>query len=173
MMLCPLQVLLALACYAIVSFLFNLLDEVRPIFASAPIEDGGLNMTTEALAWSLSFGGVSFILYVCLGECCSSSPPCRLSRPHLLVPRLNTPPLRRLQPLLCCGGRGAVLAHRPHWRHPHSAADPHHHAVRPQQHCGPGEPVPGHGGQRRCRHQLVLGLQRAGALLHDTALFPL
>ena len=61
------QVLLALVGYAIVSFLFNLLDEVRPIFASAPIEDGGLDMTTEALAWPLSFGGLSFILYVCLG----------------------------------------------------------------------------------------------------------
>ena len=61
------QVLLALACYATVSFLFNLLDEVRPIFASAPIENGGLDMTAEALAWSLSFGGVSFILYVLLG----------------------------------------------------------------------------------------------------------
>ena len=61
------QVLLALVGYAIVSFLFNLLDEVRPIFASAPIEAGGLDMSTEALAWPLSFGGLSFILYVCLG----------------------------------------------------------------------------------------------------------
>lgn len=68
------QVLLALVGYAIVSFLFNLLDEVRPIFASAPIEDGGLDMSTEALAWPLSFGGLSFILYVCLGASQSICP---------------------------------------------------------------------------------------------------
>ena len=70
------QVLLALGGYAIVSLLFNLLDEVRPIFASAPIEDGGLNMTTEAIAWPLSFGGLSFIMYVCLGKILAHPPCC-------------------------------------------------------------------------------------------------
>lgn len=62
-----LQVLLALASYGVVAFLFNLLDEVRPIFASAPIRDGGLGMSTHLLSWPLSFGGLSFILFVCLG----------------------------------------------------------------------------------------------------------
>jgi hypothetical protein len=62
-----LQVLLALASYGVVAFLFNLLDEVRPIFASAPIRDGGLSMSTHLLSWPLSFGGLSFILFVCLG----------------------------------------------------------------------------------------------------------
>ncbi|EIE19491.1 MFS general substrate transporter [Coccomyxa subellipsoidea C-169] len=61
------QVLLALASYGVVAFLFNLLDEVRPIFASAPIRDGGLGMSTHLLSWPLSFGGLSFILFVCLG----------------------------------------------------------------------------------------------------------
>ncbi|BDA43547.1 Uncharacterized membrane protein YCR023C at N-terminal half [Coccomyxa sp. Obi] len=61
------QVILALASYGVVAFLFNLLDEVRPIFASAPIEDGGLAMSTHLLSWPLSFGGLSFILFVCLG----------------------------------------------------------------------------------------------------------
>lgn len=57
-----------LASYGVVAFLFNLLDEVRPIFASAPIEDGGLALPTDVLSWPLSFGGLSFILFVCLGK---------------------------------------------------------------------------------------------------------
>lgn len=72
---CAAQVLLALASYGVVAFLFNLLDEVRPIFASAPIEDGGLSMPTHLLSWPLSFGGLSFILFVCLGAHPLTSPP--------------------------------------------------------------------------------------------------
>ena len=52
----------------IVAFIFNLLDEVRPIFASAPIEVGGLGLSTNVLSWPLSFGGFCFILFACCGE---------------------------------------------------------------------------------------------------------
>ncbi|CAL5223223.1 g5700 [Coccomyxa viridis] len=61
------QVLLALGTYMIVAFLFNLLDEVRPVFASAPVEVGGLGLSTNVLSWPLSFGGLCFILFACLG----------------------------------------------------------------------------------------------------------
>lgn len=63
-----LQVLLALGTYMIVAFIFNLLDEVRPIFASAPVEVGGLALSTNVLSWPLSFGGLCFILFACLGR---------------------------------------------------------------------------------------------------------
>ena len=59
--------LLALGTYMIVAFLFNLLDEVRPVFASAPVEVGGLGLSTNVLSWPLSFGGLCFILFACLG----------------------------------------------------------------------------------------------------------
>ena len=62
-----LQVVLALGTYMIVAFIFNLLDEVRPIFASAPVEVGGLGLSTNVLSWPLSFGGLCFILFACLG----------------------------------------------------------------------------------------------------------
>ena len=59
--------ILALGTYMIVAFLFNLLDEVRPVFASAPVEVGGLGLSTNVLSWPLSFGGLCFILFACLG----------------------------------------------------------------------------------------------------------
>ena len=62
------QVLLALGTYMIVAFLFNLLDEVRPVFASAPVEVGGLGLSINVLSWPLSFGGLCFILFACFGR---------------------------------------------------------------------------------------------------------
>jgi hypothetical protein len=75
------QVILSLASYGVVAFLFNLLDEVRPIFASSPIEDGGLALPTDILSFPLSFGGLSFILFVCLGK--------RLSHVHASLSSLS------------------------------------------------------------------------------------
>ena len=47
--------------------MFNYLDELRPIFAAAPIREGGLGLTTDVLAWCLAFGGVVFIVFSLTG----------------------------------------------------------------------------------------------------------
>ena len=79
-----LQVVLALGTYMIVAFIFNLLDEVRPIFASAPIEVGGLGLSTNVLSWPLSFGGLCFILFACVGEAVVRTIACALQHCLLL-----------------------------------------------------------------------------------------
>ncbi|KAL4856775.1 Protein ZINC INDUCED FACILITATOR-LIKE 1 [Chlorella vulgaris] len=44
--------------YGLIAFMFNMLDEVTPLFASAAVSDGGLGFAPSQLAPSLSFGGV-------------------------------------------------------------------------------------------------------------------
>ena len=80
-----LQVVLALGTYMIVAFIFNLLDEVRPIFASAPVEVGGLGLSTNVLSWPLSFGGLCFILFACVGKAIGRTNACALQYCLLLV----------------------------------------------------------------------------------------
>lgn len=63
------QVILAVLLYTAIAGFFNYLDELRPIFASAPVREGGLGLTTDVLAWSLGFGGIAFMLYSYWGEC--------------------------------------------------------------------------------------------------------
>ena len=69
----------------IVAFIFNLLDEVRPIFDSAPVEVGGLGLSTNVLSWPLSFGGLCFILFACVGKAIGRTNACALQYCLLLV----------------------------------------------------------------------------------------
>lgn len=66
------QVILSLALYTGMAALFNYLDELRPICASAPAKEGGLGLTTDVLAYSLVFGGIIFIVYSYAGDLTSS-----------------------------------------------------------------------------------------------------
>jgi MFS family permease len=59
--------LTALAGYGTVAFLFNLLDELVPLFASAPASVGGLGLAPAALALPLAAGGVALIAWSQLG----------------------------------------------------------------------------------------------------------
>ena len=61
------QVLLTLGGYSIVAFLFNLLDESMPLFASAPLRVHGLNLSTSQLAVPLMVGGASIIFFAFYG----------------------------------------------------------------------------------------------------------
>ena len=61
------QVRLALCGYGSVAFLYNLLDELVPIFASAAERDGGLGWDPSQLAPPLALGGLSLILWSQLG----------------------------------------------------------------------------------------------------------
>lgn len=51
-----------MAVYALSAYLTNFLDELAPIYASAPFKVGGLQLPTIKLAWSLSFGGVCVVV---------------------------------------------------------------------------------------------------------------
>ena len=61
------QVRLTLCGYGCVAFLFNLLDELVPIFSSAAEKDGGLGWQPSELAPPLAVGGVALILWSQLG----------------------------------------------------------------------------------------------------------
>ena len=61
------QVRLTLCGYGCVAFLFNLLDELVPIFASAAERDGGLGWDPPRLAPPLAVGGLALILWSQLG----------------------------------------------------------------------------------------------------------
>ena len=61
------QVRLTLCGYGCVAFLFNLLDELVPIFASAAEKDGGLGWDPAQLAPPLAVGGLALILWSQLG----------------------------------------------------------------------------------------------------------
>ena len=58
---------LTLCGYGCVAFLFNLLDELVPIFASAAERDGGLGWDPSQLAPPLAVGGMALILWSQLG----------------------------------------------------------------------------------------------------------
>ena len=61
------NVRLCLVGYALVAFCFILLDELTPIFASAPVAQGGLGWSTASLAAPLSFGGAVLIVWALWG----------------------------------------------------------------------------------------------------------
>lgn len=48
--------------YVLICLLYNLMDEVTPIFGSAAEKDGGLSLTTSQLALPLALGGVSIFV---------------------------------------------------------------------------------------------------------------
>ncbi|GBF96387.1 MFS general substrate transporter [Raphidocelis subcapitata] len=81
-------VLSALLGYSAVCLLFCALDELTPIFASAPRGSGGLGMSEAALAAPLAFGGAVLIAFSLLGY----------------------PPLQRLFGTLAVAHGGLVLA---------------------------------------------------------------
>ncbi|PRW58585.1 glucuronokinase 1 isoform A [Chlorella sorokiniana] len=56
-----------LAGYGLIAFLFNVMEEVLPIFASAAVAQGGLGLTPAQLAPSLSFGGIVLCVYALKG----------------------------------------------------------------------------------------------------------
>lgn len=58
---------LSLCGYGLIAFLFNILDEVTPIFASAAVAQGGLGFSPSQLAPSLSFGGLVLVPWALLG----------------------------------------------------------------------------------------------------------
>jgi len=55
-------VLYALAGYGSTAALFNLIDELLPVFASAPLAAGGLGLTPAELAAALGVGGAALIV---------------------------------------------------------------------------------------------------------------
>ncbi|KAI8462328.1 MAG: hypothetical protein J3K34DRAFT_462986 [Monoraphidium minutum] len=61
------QVVLAVLGYGAVCLLFSCLDEVVPIFASAPVAEGGLGMEEADLAVPLALNGGCLILFSLLG----------------------------------------------------------------------------------------------------------
>lgn len=63
----PPPCLAALAGYGAVAFLYNLQDELLPLFAAAPATAGGLGMAPAALALPLAVGGVALVLFSQLG----------------------------------------------------------------------------------------------------------
>eukprot|EP00873_Tetraselmis_striata_P027647 jgi/Tetstr1/447911/TSEL_035219.t1 len=58
---------LCLLGYALIAFIFNLSNEVTPIYASAPPGDGGLGFSTGQLAVPYSVGGASLLAFGTLG----------------------------------------------------------------------------------------------------------
>ncbi|PSC76968.1 MFS general substrate transporter [Micractinium conductrix] len=53
--------------YGLIAFMFNLLDEVTPIWASADVSNGGLGFAPAELAPSLSFGGAVLVVWALHG----------------------------------------------------------------------------------------------------------
>ncbi|GAB4814743.1 hypothetical protein N2152v2_001789 [Parachlorella kessleri] len=97
-------VLLALGGYGAIAFFYNFSDEVLPIFASAPPGEGGLGFTTSQLAPSLSFGGITLMLWALFGF------PLLLrrfgTRRVVQIGLWSTPAFALLLPLASlCGGR--------------------------------------------------------------------
>ena len=56
------QILLTILGYAFLCLLYNLLDEVTPIYGSADRSNGGLGLSTSQLALPLAIGGISIFL---------------------------------------------------------------------------------------------------------------
>lgn len=59
--------LLILSPSGLIAFLFNVMEEVLPIFGSAAVAQGGLGLTPAQLAPSLSFGGIVLCVYALKG----------------------------------------------------------------------------------------------------------
>ena len=54
--------LLAIAAYAVSAAVFCIVDELLPLYASAPTSSHGLGLTTQQLSWAMSAAGVFLIL---------------------------------------------------------------------------------------------------------------
>jgi MFS family permease len=61
------NVVLCLSGYALIAFCFILLDELIPIYASAPVIDGGLGFPTSKLSSPLAFGGFILVIWALFG----------------------------------------------------------------------------------------------------------
>ena len=61
------SVILSILGYASIAFCFILLDELIPIFASAPPEQGGLGFSPSKLSGPLAFGGVVLVVWLLAG----------------------------------------------------------------------------------------------------------
>ena len=59
--------MLTLCGYSMIAFSYNLVDEMVPIFASAPLRNGGLGLSTTQLAVPLMVGGSSIVAWSLLG----------------------------------------------------------------------------------------------------------
>ena len=59
--------MLTLAGYSTIAFSYNIVDELVPIYASAPVESGGLALSTSQLAVPLAAGGAAIITWSLLG----------------------------------------------------------------------------------------------------------
>ncbi|KAI8101150.1 hypothetical protein M9435_001258 [Picochlorum sp. BPE23] len=58
---------LSLTGYALIAFCYIILDELVPIFASAPLSEGGLAFSPSKLSGPLSFGGIVLIVWMLVG----------------------------------------------------------------------------------------------------------
>ncbi len=56
------QPVLTILGYVCVCLLYNLLDEITPIYSSARRSNGGLALSTSQLAWPLAVGGISIFV---------------------------------------------------------------------------------------------------------------
>lgn len=61
------QVLLPLILYFMVVFFANMLEELTPIYASAPTRQGGLGLPLNLLAWPLSVAGAVLVVFTLYG----------------------------------------------------------------------------------------------------------
>ena len=61
------QVLLTLGGYGTIAFIYNLEDELMPLYASAPLSAGGLSLATSQLAVPLILGGASVAVFALWG----------------------------------------------------------------------------------------------------------
>ncbi|KAK9841098.1 hypothetical protein WJX84_008471 [Apatococcus fuscideae] len=61
------KVLLPLILYFIVVFFANMLEELTPIYASAPTRQGGLGLPLNLLAWPLSVAGAALVVFTLYG----------------------------------------------------------------------------------------------------------
>ncbi|KAK9832715.1 hypothetical protein WJX81_003365 [Elliptochloris bilobata] len=59
--------LLLVAGYGLVAFLFNIIDEVTPLFAATPVSKGGLGFTSSELSVPLAAGGAVLMVWAVTG----------------------------------------------------------------------------------------------------------
>ncbi len=61
------QVLMALFLYFLIVFFANMLEELTPIYASAPVRQGGLGLPLNLLAWPLTAAGGVLVVFTLYG----------------------------------------------------------------------------------------------------------
>ncbi|KAK9804936.1 hypothetical protein WJX73_000733 [Symbiochloris irregularis] len=61
------NVQVTLAGYAAIMFAFNTLDELTPLYASAPVAKGGLGLSSDKLAWPICISGAVLVLWALFG----------------------------------------------------------------------------------------------------------